>query len=846
MKNSIKIFGAREHNLKNINLEIPKDSLVVITGPSGSGKSSLAMSTLFAEGQRRYVESLSSYARQFLGMQRKPDVDKIDGLCPAISIEQKTVGYNPRSTVGTITEIYDYFRILFARLGSVFCPDCGKKLEAQTPLSVSKSLLQKHKDEIIWIMAEIANNKKGEFKSIIKEYFAKGYSEFLIDGAFHSFNSIVKIEALRLGKTYRHSVYLILDKLVINEKNQDTLFDAAQKAFALTRKSCSVAFYDKAKSLQTKTYLAAQICLDCVVPFPELEPRLFSFNSPLGACQACEGLGTKFSWDNVWQDSDDEPGVALSECEACLGARLNKNALSVKINDKNIFQLCKLSIKKLKAFFDELSFVDNQAKIAERVLYEIKNRLVFLNNVGLDYLNLARNAATLSGGESQRIRLATQIGSSLSGVLYVLDEPSIGLHQRDNDKLIQTLKNLRDLGNTVVVVEHDLDTMAEADYLIDIGPASGIFGGQVVSVGTPEQVAKDPNSLTGQYLLGTKKINIPAKRRKATHFLTIYNATKNNLKNISVSIPLETLTVVTGVSGSGKSSLIMQSLVPALNNYFLHGYSVFPDVGSIEGIVHLKNIVFVDQKSIGKTSRSNPATYLGIFNEIRNIFSLLPESKVRGYGPGHFSFNVEGGRCDECSGDGKIKISMQLLEDVIVVCQVCDGKRYNNFVLEIKFKGKNIFDVLELSFADALEFFKEFSGIHKRIQLMCDVGLDYLTLGQASTTISGGEGQRLKLVNELAKRGSQTLYVLDEPTTGLHFADIEKLLTTLNRLVDRGNSVVVIEHNLDIIKCADYLIDIGPGGGDDGGELLFSGPCEDLLKVKNSETAKYLKKYLKP
>lgn len=844
----IRVFGAKEHNLKSVNVEIPKNSLTVITGPSGSGKSSLALDTLFAEGQRRYIESLSSYARQFLGVNKKPDIDRIEGLCPSIAIEQKTVGFNPRSTVGTTTEIYDYLRVFFARLGIISCPECNKELMVQSPEEISESLMLKHKGETLFISAEVVSQRKGEFKNILKDFFSKGYDTFFIDNKIKKFETSAEFDELRLGKNAKHTIYIILDKLIANEEHKDYLFLAVKKAFSFAHQGCSVIFPNKKN--EVRTYSSKQICLNCVVSFPTLEPRLFSFNSPVGACQGCNGLGIEFVWgslsNNLFKEAldDDFENARYIPCTTCFGARLNKSALAVRVNGKNIFEVSSLPLKDLKSFLEKLVFSGNEAKIAERVMYELQSRTNFLIDVGLDYLTLSRNAATLSGGESQRIRLATQIGTSLSGVLYVLDEPSIGLHQRDNDRLIITLKKLRDLNNTVIVVEHDLDTINSADYLIDMGPGSGVNGGYVVAAGDVMNVSLNPNSVTGPYLSGKKKIEVPTFRRPATIFLEIKNASKNNLKNIDVKIPLGVFVAVTGVSGSGKSSLISQSLAPALNNYFTRGYCISDGIENVLGLDKIKSVIFVDQKSIGKTSRSNPATYLGLFNDIRTIFSKLPESKVRGYGPGHFSFNVDGGRCTECSGDGQLKISMQFLEDVIITCKSCNGKRYDPFILEVKYKNKNIADILAMSAEEALPFFEGFQSITKKLELMCDVGLEYITLGQPSPTISGGEAQRIKLVNELVKRGLSTLYILDEPTTGLHFVDIEKLLKTLNRLVNRGNTVLVIEHNLDVVKCADYIIDIGPGSGSDGGTIVFSGTPEELIKHKDSVTGQYLTKYL--
>lgn len=836
----IKVFGAKEHNLKSVDLEIPKNSLVVFTGPSGSGKSSLAMDTLYMEGRRRYVESLSAYARQFLGTQKKPSVDKIEGLCPSIAIEQKTVGYNPRSTVGTTTEIYDYLRVLFAKIGKPFCPSCHKQVfSAGTNDEVISLICDNFLDKKVYISALIANEKKGEFKKEIEYYFRQGYSKFFINEKLYEFKELDDIYQVKLKKTLRHTIFVVVDFLTINKKNKDLIFESAIKAMNLGRGSCHIILPEFEKVVR---YSTEKTCFDCGVSFDEIEPRMFSFNSPLGACKSCNGLGTEYSFN--FDDTESESFMDSVICSSCNGTRLCSLALSVKINNLNISELCSKAVSELINFFEKIELSDFELEIVGDLLTEIKKRIYFLNDVGLGYLNLSRTASTLSGGESQRIRLATQVGSLLSGVLYVLDEPSIGLHQRDNDRLIQTLLKLRDAGNTLVVVEHDLDTMLAADYIFDIGPAAGIHGGEIVSHGTPDKVSKDSKSLTGRFLSGKESIVVPKKRRRPTGFIQVQGATKNNLKNIDVEIPLGLICGVTGVSGSGKSSLINYCLSKSLQNYFNHGYSVASGVEAINGIDNIANVVVVDQKSIGRTSRSTPATYLGIYTDIRNLFGKLPESQVKGLTPGSFSFNVSGGRCEKCSGDGKIKIYMQFLDDVIVECRACKGLRYDSSILEVKFKGKNIAEVLKMSVEEGLEFFKEFPRIAKRLKLMCDVGLDYITLGQPTPTISGGEAQRIKLVNELSKRGSNTLYILDEPTTGLHFDDIRKLLATLNRLVDVGNSVVVIEHNLDVIKSCDYLIDIGPEGGQGGGEIVFTGLPEDLAKCTKSYTGKYLKKIL--
>lgn len=848
MDKVIKVFNAKDHNLKGISVQIPKEKLIVITGPSGSGKSTLAMDTLYAEGQRRYVESLSSYARQFLGVSKRPDVDRIEGLCPAIAIDQKTVGYNPRSTVGTITEIYDYLRVLFTRVGQPHCPSCGVPISAESPQKITSVILQKVAGKTVTIAAPIAVQKKGEFSNDLIKFFDKGYHRFLVDGTMYRFKDLSEIKNLKLLKTYKHDLSVIIDSVKVTHAESARLQEAVEKAFALNGGLCGVITQDGKSDL----YSSKRICLACVRSFPEIEPRFFSFNSPVGACKNCHGLG--FTCDSGFdvQKSDDGFGPSSywsfhaqeKVCEYCQGKRLHDEALSVKVAGKNIYEFCSLPIDEFLAFIEKIELHGEQKEIAVPLLGEISNRLTFLKNVGLSYLTLSRSARTLSGGEGQRIRLATQIGSALSGVLYILDEPSVGLHQRDNDKLITTLKTLRDQNNTVVVVEHDMDTINQADYLIDMGPGAGILGGQVTAIGTPQEVAKNSNSLTGLFISGKRKITIPETRRTPSAFITLKGARVNNLRNIDVDFPLGVFSAVSGVSGSGKSSLVMHTLASALQNQFRNGYAIGKDFDEIIGVEQLKNVVLVDQSPIGRTPRSNPATYLGIFDEIRNLFASLPESNARGYSAGRFSFNVPEGSCFECGGAGYIKVAMHFLEDLFVTCKTCKGTRYDQKTLEIKFKDKNIAQVLDLSILEACEFFENFPRIKKRLDLLCEVGLDYIKLGQSSPTFSGGEAQRIKLVNELAKRDKNTMYILDEPTTGLHSADVEKLLFVLQKLVDRGNSVLVIEHNLDVLKSVDYLIDVGPEGGLHGGLVVAAGTPEQVAKSKDSITGKYLKKYL--
>lgn len=848
MDKVIKVSKAKDHNLKSISVEIPKEKLVVITGPSGSGKSTLAMDTLYAEGQRRYVESLSSYARQFLGISKRPDVEKIEGLCPAIAIDQKTVGYNPRSTVGTITEIYDYMRVLFTRVGIPHCPSCNVQIKAESPEKITNVILTKFSGKTVTIAAPIAVQKKGEFAGDLAKFFEHGYHRFLIDGMEYRFKDSSEIQKLKLPKTFKHDIGVVIDKIEVSTDESARLQEAVEKAFQLNGGLCGVITDDGTVQL----FSSKRICLDCVRSFPEIEPRFFSFNSPIGACKNCHGLGFTYESESAIQKSGDEFGPSSywsfhaqeRICEYCQGKRLHDEALAIKICDKNIHEFCSMPVDKLLEFIQKINFSGEQKEIAAPLIREIANRLTFLKDVGLSYINLTRTARTLSGGEGQRIRLATQIGSALSGVLYILDEPSIGLHQRDNAKLIKTLKTLRDQGNTVVVVEHDMDTINQADYLIDMGPGAGILGGEVTAVGTPKEVSKNPNSLTGEFISGKRKIETPKNRRKPTGFITLKGARANNLKNIDVQFPVGVFSAVSGVSGSGKSSLVMHTLAVALQNQFRNGYAIGKNFDEVLGVDQLKNVVLVDQSPIGRTPRSNPVTYLGIFDEIRNLFASLPESNARGYAAGRFSFNVPMGSCFECGGAGHNKISMHFLEDVIVTCKSCNGTRYDQKTLEIKFKGKNIAQVLDLSVLEACKFFETFPRIKKRLDLLCEVGLDYIKLGQASPTFSGGEAQRIKLVNELAKRDKNTMYILDEPTTGLHSADVERLLAVLQKLVDRSNTVLVIEHNLDVLKSVDYLIDIGPEGGENGGYVVAKGRPEQVVQYKESITGKYLKKHL--
>ena len=917
----IVIHGARQHNLKNIDLELPKNKLIVITGPSGSGKSSLAFDTIYAEGQRRYVESLSAYARQFLGVMEKPDVDSIEGLSPAIAIDQKTTSKNPRSTVGTITEIYDYLRLLFARVGKPHCPECGVEISSQSAQEISESIMSLPEGTKIQIIAPIIRGQKGEHKDTLEKLKRLGYPRLRIDGEVYLTEEVPKLD-----KNKKHTIEVVIDRIVIKEGSRTRVNDSVEQALKLSDGLVVVNLVDEGKDI---IYSEKFACPIHNFSIPELSPRLFSFNSPYGACPTCKGLGVIHKIDeNLLIDEErvateafriaenisfeyikamvsdyltfnriprlkkfkelpqhvkeeilygngyfegviphlerkfletdnekyrEEIGKYIKEiqCPECKGARLRKEALTVLVNGKNIYDVVKMDIAKAFEFFQEYESVPKTEKeklISEKIVKEIKERLKFLLDVGLDYLTLDRTATTLSGGESQRIRLATQIGSKLSGVLYVLDEPSIGLHPRDTEKLINTLKELRDLGNTVIVVEHDPETIEEADYIVDIGPGSGVYGGYITAVGTVEEIKNNPNSLTGKYLSGKLKIPLPAKRRPPNDnkYLIIHGAKEHNLKNIDVKIPLGLFVAITGVSGSGKSTLIYDILWQAAKNRF-HGSNEY--VGKhekIEGWEHIDKVINVDQSPIGRTPRSNPATYTKVFDLIRELYASTPEAKIRGYDPGRFSFNVKGGRCEACQGEGVVKIEMHFLPDIYVTCEVCGGKRYNKETLSVLYKGKSIADVLDMTVAEALEFFENIPSIRNKLKLLHDVGLDYIKLGQPATTLSGGEAQRIKLSRELSKRDTgKTLYLLDEPTTGLHSHDVAKLIQVLNKLVEKGNTVVVIEHNLDVIKCADWIIDLGPEGGDRGGYIVAEGTPDMVANNGKSYTGKFLKKYLK-
>lgn len=935
----IKIRGASEHNLKAINIDIPRDEFVVLTGLSGSGKSSLAFDTIYAEGQRRYMESLSSYARQFLGQMEKPNVESIEGLPPAISIDQKSTNRNPRSTVGTVTEIYDYFRLLYARIGIPHCPKCGRSITKQSIDQMVDTVMALPEKTRIQILAPVVRGRKGEHQKLFEKAKKSGYVRVIVDGSMYELS-----EEIKLDKNIKHSIDIVVDRLVVKEGIEKRLTDSLENVFELTEGNAIVDVIDG----EPMTFSQNFACPDCGITIDEVEPRSFSFNNPFGACPVCYGLGYKMEFDEQlmipdpslslsegaiqamgWQSCTDPSSYtyamlrALSEgygfsldtpykdlpqeirhmlihggdgrmlkvrykgqrgegvydlnweglihnmerryretgsdtmkqeyeqfmritpCAECHGQRLKKTSLAVTVCDKNIYEMTSMSVKELCAFLANMELSQQQHYIGDQILKEIRARVGFLQEVGLEYLTLTRATGSLSGGEAQRIRLATQIGSGLVGVAYILDEPSIGLHQRDNDKLLNALMNLKNLGNTLIVVEHDEDTMRAADYIVDIGPKAGVHGGEVIACGTAEDIMKCKQSITGDYLSGRKKIPVPKERRKPTGHITIKGARENNLKNIDVDIPLGIMTCITGVSGSGKSSLTNEILYKHLARTLNRARCVAGEHDDILGLDQLDKIIDIDQSPIGRTPRSNPATYTGVFDMIRDLFAATADAKARGYKKGRFSFNVKGGRCEACNGDGILKIEMHFLPDVYVPCEVCGGKRYNRETLEVKYKGKSIYDVLDMTVEEALEFFKNVPTIHRKIQTLYDVGLSYIKLGQPSTELSGGEAQRIKLATELAKRGTgKTIYVLDEPTTGLHFADVHKLVEILRKLSDGGNTVVVIEHNLDVIKTADYIIDMGPEGGDGGGTVIAQGTPEEICQVPESYTGKFLKPYL--
>ncbi len=935
----IKIRGACEHNLKNIDVDIPRDEFVVLTGLSGSGKSSLAFDTIYAEGQRRYMESLSSYARQFLGQMEKPNVEKIEGLSPAISIDQKSTNRNPRSTVGTVTEIYDYFRLLYARIGIPHCPKCGKEIKRQTVDQMVDQIMALPERTKIQLLAPVVRGRKGEHKKVLEQAKRSGYVRVIADGSMYEL-----AEDIRLDKNKKHDIEIVVDRLAIKEGIEKRLADSIENVLQLAEGLMTVDVADGEPIQFSESFS----CPDCGISVDEVEPRSFSFNNPFGACPTCFGLGYKMEFDEAlmipdkrlsiaegaiqvmgWQSCTDpssftyailkalteeyhfsletpymeypddikqvliygtdgrtlhvrykgqrgegvydvefeglirnvqrryretgsetmkqeyEQFMRITPCETCKGQRLKKESLAVTVADKNIYEMTAMSVKNLNRYLAEIELNSQQHLIGDQILKEIRARVGFLNEVGLDYLALTRATATLSGGEAQRIRLATQIGSGLVGVAYILDEPSIGLHQRDNDKLLGALRNLKDLGNTLIVVEHDEDTMLAADYIVDIGPGAGSHGGEVVACGTAQEIMKNKNSVTGAYLSGRIKIPVPSERRKPTGFLTVKGARENNLKNIDVQIPIGIMTCITGVSGSGKSSLTNEILYKRLARD-LNRARCIPGVhDELLGIEQLDKVIDIDQSPIGRTPRSNPATYTGVFDMIRDLFAATPDAKAKGYKKGRFSFNVKGGRCEACSGDGILKIEMHFLPDVYVPCEVCGGKRYNRETLEVKYKGKSIYDVLDMTVEEALDFFKNVPTIHRKIQTLYDVGLSYVKLGQPSTELSGGEAQRIKLATELSKRSTgKTIYILDEPTTGLHFADVHKLIEILRRLSEGGNTVVVIEHNLEVIKTADYLIDMGPEGGEGGGTVIAAGTPEEVAAMPQSYTGSYVKKYL--
>ncbi len=854
---AIIVKGARVHNLKNVDAIIPRDQLTIITGPSGSGKSSLAFDTIYAEGQRRYVESLSAYARQFLEQLNKPDVESISGLSPTISIEQRTTSYNPRSTVGTVTEIYDYLRLLYSRIGKPFCWKCDRPIQSQSPQQIGDYILSAGEGSRISILAPIVKGRKGEYQKELQLLRQKGFVRVRIDAEIFDLS-----EEISIDKNKKHDIDVYVDRLVI-KKDMSTLSARVSESVDLALKLGEGALILECQegTIRTETLMSERFaCPECHISYPEPEPRTFSFNSPMGACPQCEGLGIdRKSSEN--EDTDDELAQTLSDiptliqertpettpCLLCHGSRLRKESLHFKLGNRNISEICTFSVGELQFFFQHLIISEREKLIADRILKEIFERLRFLNEVGVGYLSLSRSAQTLSGGEAQRIRLATQIGSSLVGVIYVLDEPSIGLHQRDNEKLISTLIRLKELGNTVLVVEHDRETIERADWILDLGPGAGTLGGNIVASGTLKDILQSKKSLTGKYLRGDLEIPVPKIRRPWANqeVLRIEGARLNNLKNLSIDIPLGALTFVTGVSGSGKSTLIIDTFYRFLVHSLYQVNVGDLQVTAIHGIEHIDKVIDIDQRPIGKTPRSNPATYTGIFSLVRDLFAHLPDSQVRGYSPGRYSFNVKGGRCEGCRGDGMMKIEMHFLPDVYVQCEVCKGKRYNRETMEIRYKGKNIAEILEMTGAEALPFFEPIPSIHSKLKVMNEVGLGYLQLGQSATTLSGGEAQRIKLCKELSRRGTgRTVYILDEPSTGLHFDDVNKLLSILQALVDQGNTVIVIEHNLDMIKVADYVIDLGPEGGKEGGKIIAAGTPEEVANNKSSYTGQFLKSYL--